>query len=144
MVIEKNGVLSIKDDSCFSFSWQESFVREKDTINKEVNRLQQNTRNGFDIIEHNKEIRLLLIYGQCPCVPCGTRSKTPVREKYVKTKMFSKRYGTKSRIGFMWLEPLMANTLTFVKVFPRAFFTVVVSHDTYFSTITYTCSEKTD
>jgi hypothetical protein len=85
----------------------------------------EDTRSCFEIIEHNNEIRLLLIYGQCPCVLCGTRSKTPVREKYVKTKMFSKRYGTKSRIGFMWIEPLMANTLRFVKVFLGAFFTVV-------------------
>jgi hypothetical protein len=101
----------------------------------------EDTRSGFEIIENNNEIHLLLIYGQRPCVPCGARSKTPVTEKHVKTKIFSKRYGTKSRIDFMWLDPLMANTLLFVKVFPSAFFTVVFSYDMYFSTITYTCSE---
>ena len=60
----------------------------------------EDTWSGLEIIEHNNEIRLLLIYGQCPCVPCDARSKTPIRETYVKTKMFSKRYGTKSRIRF--------------------------------------------
>jgi hypothetical protein len=44
-------------------------------------------------------------------------------------------------IGFMWFEPLMANTLRFVKVFPSAFFKVGVSHEIYFSTTTDTCSE---
>jgi hypothetical protein len=51
----------------------------------------EDTGSGLEIIEHNNEIPLLLIYGQRPRVPCGSRSKTLVREKYVKTKMFSKR-----------------------------------------------------